>query len=159
MDVGRDAEQTELGRLAEGHRPRCVQRTSSAIRNPVGHDVAPRKERVLPSARGELPFGFGRQPDRAAVFGRAPRAIVDRIEPADTDDREIRQRKQWLRPVAGRLVPRRLHEALVLGASHRKDAELEAIDDHAMRRSLVLLAALRSHDELTSRDCCERRGE
>src|SRR5438445_10777874 len=64
-----------------------------------------------------------------------------------------------MRPIAGRLVPRRLHEALVLRASQRKDAELESVDDHAMRRSLVLLAALRSHDEPTSRNWREPRGE
>src|SRR5262249_15122342 len=57
MHVRGDAEETEIGRLAEGHGPRRLQWTLAAIGYPVGHDVAPREKCLLPSARRELPFG------------------------------------------------------------------------------------------------------
>src|SRR5215467_9278043 len=75
VHVRRDAEETEVGRLAERHRPGRLQWTASAVWNPAGHDVAPWKERRLSPARGEFPFRFGRQPDGTPFRLRAPLAI------------------------------------------------------------------------------------
>src|SRR5712692_8589144 len=57
-----------------------------------------------------------------------------------------------MRPLAGRLVPCGVHKALVLRAGDRTHAQLEPIDEDAMRRSLVLVAELGAHGEPASRD-------
>jgi hypothetical protein len=74
------------------------------------------------------------------------------VEPAHAHDREIGLSKRRIRPIAGRLVPGGVHEALVLRTGDRKDAELEAVDEDAMWRPFVFKAALGAHGEPTSRD-------
>src|SRR5436305_1364845 len=61
-----------------------------------------------------------------------------------------------MRPVAGRLMPGVIHKALVLRAGDRTDAQLEWIDEDAMRRPFVPLAELCTHGEPAARDRCER---
>src|SRR5205814_5821845 len=60
MHIRGDAEEAEVRRLAERHRPGRLQRTASPARTPGGHDVTPREERLLPPARSEFPFRFSR---------------------------------------------------------------------------------------------------
>ena len=64
-----------------------------------------------------------------------------------------------MRPVAGRLVSGGVDEWLVLGARHGADAELEGVDEHPMRRPLIVQAALGAHREPASGDGRERRRE
>src|SRR5439155_15515928 len=74
-------------------------------------------------------------------------------------DGEIRLCKWRMRPVAGWLVLCGVHKALVLRARDRTDAQLELIDEDAMRRPLVLVAKLGAHGEPASRDLREGWGD
>src|SRR5207302_2047771 len=100
--------------------------------------LAPREERLLLSARCDLPLGFCWQPDCATVRLGPPRAVRDGVEPAHADDRKIGLREFWMRPVARQLVSGGDDEPLVLRACDGTDRELEWIDEDAMWRPLVL---------------------
>src|SRR5262245_44698078 len=131
---------------------------------------------VTASARGTLPFGFGRQTHGPSDRLAQPRAIGDGVGAGDErhgmaaaiarrvaiapgirrgELAKIRflRRGDNERHLANRrrVMLRRAHESRVLRMRNRVRRDGEGIDVDAMRRPLVLVAIIRPHHELTGR--------